>query len=171
MYSIFNVRYKTGRDYKVPLWIFFATVRLFSKFFFVPKGSPLRVFWCFATNWVFKKSKGSPLLQFWKLCAFWALDITPTLDVPVLFHLRYVKFELKRRGDRKKVTFQKSIHNTKKDHYLKQQSFSSFCVFFEGNGFGNFDWLHCTWRRLMKQSYWKIDSYFHIRRRHCTWKS
>ena len=64
VYSIFNVRYKTGRDYRVPLWIFFGTVRLFFEFSFVAKRSPLQVFWYFAANWSFKKPKGSPLSSF-----------------------------------------------------------------------------------------------------------
>ena len=54
VYSIFNVRYKTGR-----------TVRLFFRNFFnVPKGSPLGVFCYFATECVFINQKGSPLLHF-----------------------------------------------------------------------------------------------------------
>ena len=40
--------------------------------------------WDVTTNWIFKKPKGSPLLQFQKVWAFWALDMAPTLDVPVL---------------------------------------------------------------------------------------
>ena len=134
VYSIFNVRYKTGRDYRVEF--FSALCDFFSNFFFA-KRSPLQVFWYFAANWSFKKLKGSPLssfrhcetvskfsffvfskvfsekipnffyflLQFfdilqqtgfsksWKgppfykfknLALFWALDIAPTSDVPVL---------------------------------------------------------------------------------------
>ena len=32
-YSIFIVRYKTGRDYRVPLWVFFGPMRPFFEFF------------------------------------------------------------------------------------------------------------------------------------------
>ena len=91
-----------------PLWIFFGTVRLFfEKIFIVPKGSPLRVFSYFATECMLIHHKGSPLLHFsalcdffWKnfffknscffpknfFCAFWALDMAPTLDVLVLLY-------------------------------------------------------------------------------------
>ena len=69
-------------DYGVPLWIFFGPVRLFLNFFLSPKGPPSSVFDTFDTaSW-------SPLLQYLKK-AFWALDIAPTLDVPVLFHLKW----------------------------------------------------------------------------------
>ena len=62
IYSIFNVRYKTGRDYSAPFWFFFGTVRLF--WFFVSKGSPLQVFWYFADKGSFKKPKRTPLSSF-----------------------------------------------------------------------------------------------------------
>ena len=38
-----------------------------------------------------KKPEGSPLLQFQKVWAFWALVMASTLDVPVLFHIKYLK--------------------------------------------------------------------------------
>ena len=44
-------------------------------------------FWYFATDWIFKKLKGSPFYKFKNLALFWALDIAPTLDVPVLFKI------------------------------------------------------------------------------------
>ena len=85
-------------------------MRLFLRNYFnVPKGSPLRVFCYFATECVFINQKRSPLLHFsalcdifWKnfffrkiqvffpkklFCAFWALDIAPTWDVPVLLEI------------------------------------------------------------------------------------
>ena len=39
-YSIFIVRYQTGRDYRVPPLSFFGTVRLCFEFFLSPKGPP-----------------------------------------------------------------------------------------------------------------------------------
>ena len=40
----------------------------------------------------FQKTQRVPLLQFQKVWAFWALDMAPTLDVPVLFRLIIVSF-------------------------------------------------------------------------------
>ena len=65
VYSIFNVRYKTGRDYRVPPLNFFSALcDLFFEFSFVAKQSPLQVFWYFAANGSFKKPKGCPLSSF-----------------------------------------------------------------------------------------------------------
>ena len=65
VYSIFNVRYKTGRDYRVPPLNFFSALcDFFFEFSFVAKRSPLQIFWYFAANWSFKKPKGSPLSSF-----------------------------------------------------------------------------------------------------------
>ena len=65
VYSIFNVRYKTGRNYRVPPLNFFRhCATFFRNFFNVPKGSPLGVFCYFATECVFINQKGSPLLHF-----------------------------------------------------------------------------------------------------------
>ena len=47
--------------------------------------SPPSYFKIFSNKLDFKKPKESSLLRFLKLCAFWALDIAPILDVPVLF--------------------------------------------------------------------------------------
>ena len=57
--------------------------RIFEIFQCLRRVAP-QFFWYFATNWIFKKPKESSLLQFYKLCTFWALDMAPTLDVPVL---------------------------------------------------------------------------------------
>ena len=110
-YSIFIVRYKTGRDYRV--WVFFGTVRFFFLIFFVSKGppssflifysklkfqkaqkvSPFKFFGTMrlAQNSYFsfssKNPKGPPF-TFSKSLSFWALDMAPTLDVPVLFRLK-----------------------------------------------------------------------------------
>ena len=71
VYSIFNVRYKTGRDYRVPPLNFFRhCATFFFEFSFVAKRSPLQVFWYFAANWSFKKPKGSPLSSFSALWDF-----------------------------------------------------------------------------------------------------
>ena len=65
VYLIFNVRYKTGRNYRVPPLNFFRhCATFFRNFFNVPEGSPLGVFCYFATECVFINQKGSPLLHF-----------------------------------------------------------------------------------------------------------
>ena len=91
-----------------PLSIFFSALcDFFRNFFNVPKGFPLWVFCYFATECVFINQKGSPFYIFGTtrhfpkenffskissffpkkmFCAFWALDIAPTWDVPVLFN-------------------------------------------------------------------------------------
>ena len=47
-YSIFIVRYKTGRDYRVPLWSFFRHCATFFRNFLFPKGPPssFLIFYC-----------------------------------------------------------------------------------------------------------------------------
>ena len=65
VYSIFNVRYKTGRNYRVPPLNFFRhCATFFRNFFNVPKGSPLGVFCYFATECVFINQKGPPFYIF-----------------------------------------------------------------------------------------------------------
>ena len=88
-----------------PFRFFSAQCDFFSRFFNILKGSPLRVFCYFATECVFINQKGPPFTFFGTVrpfpkefffenfkffpkkmfCAFWALDIAPTWDVPVLF--------------------------------------------------------------------------------------
>ena len=104
-----------------PLWIFFRhCATFFRKFFNVSKESPFRVLWYFATEYMLIKPKGSPFyifqhyatfserkefkkFIFYKkiFCAFWALDIAPTLDVPVLF-----------------LFFRQTIHSSRMYHFL-----------------------------------------------------
>ena len=64
VYSIFNVKYKTGRDHRVPPLIFFGTVRLFYEFFLSPKGPPFKFFDILRQTEVSKSSKGPPFLVF-----------------------------------------------------------------------------------------------------------
>ena len=107
IFYFFKEIYKTGRAQRVPPLDFFRNcATFFRKFFNVPKGSPLWVFWYFATECLLINPEGSPLLHFSALCdffwkknffqkfqffpkkvfyAFWALDMAPTLDVLVLF--------------------------------------------------------------------------------------
>ena len=107
IFYFFKETYKTGRAQRVPPLDFFRNcATFFRKFFNVPKGSPLWVFWYFATECLLINPEGSPLLHFSALCdffwkkiffqkfhffskkvfyAFWALDMAPTLDVLVLF--------------------------------------------------------------------------------------
>ena len=65
------------------LWHCSKILDYFRKFFYCLQRVPLHFFSYFATNWSFKKPKGSPFYNF-KNCAFWALDIVPTLAVPGL---------------------------------------------------------------------------------------
>ena len=45
VYSIFNVRYKTGRDYRVPPFEFFSALcDFFSNFLLSPNGPPFKFF-------------------------------------------------------------------------------------------------------------------------------
>ena len=105
------IQARTGLKFTTPPFrFFFGTVRLFFEIFLMsPKGPPFEFFCYFATECVFINQKGSPLLHFstlcdifrkkffskissffpnFKFCAFWALDIAPTWDVPVLFFLK-----------------------------------------------------------------------------------
>ena len=70
VYSIFNVRYKTGRNYRVPPLNFFRHCATFFRIFFCRQTVPLQVFWYFAANWSSKKPKGSPLSSFSALWDF-----------------------------------------------------------------------------------------------------
>ena len=70
-FYFFNVTYKTGRASKVPPLDFFRhCATFFRKFFNVPKGSPLWVFWYFATECLLINPEGSPFLHFSALCDF-----------------------------------------------------------------------------------------------------
>ena len=147
VYSIFNVRYKTGRDYRVPPLNFFRHCATFFRIFFCgqtvppssffdilqqtevsksPKGPPSLVF---GTVRLFRNSHFSffrkffqkkfriflssiffdilqqtgfskswkgppPFYKFKNLALFWALDIAPTLDVPVLFCRNMMVFDI-----------------------------------------------------------------------------
>ena len=148
MYSIFNVRYETGRDYRVPPLNFFRhCATFFSNFLLSPNGPPFKFFDILQQTEVSKSPKGPPfqvfrhsetfkilifrffesfskkfpnflivsfnffdILQqtgFWKswkgtpfykfknLALCWALDIAPTLDVPVLFVITGLRFPKK----------------------------------------------------------------------------
>ena len=65
VYSIFNVRYKTGRNYRVPPLNFFRhCATFFRNFFNVPKGSPLGVFLLFCNRMCVYKSKRVPPFTF-----------------------------------------------------------------------------------------------------------
>ena len=64
VYSIFNVRYKTGRNYRVPPLNFFRhCATFFFEFSFVAKRSPFK-FFDILQRTGFKKPKGSPLSSF-----------------------------------------------------------------------------------------------------------
>ena len=58
--QFFNERYQTGRDYRVSLWFFFGTVRLFFEIFFVAKGSPFKFFDILQQTRFSKSRKGPP---------------------------------------------------------------------------------------------------------------
>ena len=95
---------------KVPFGFFWHCATFFRKFLNVPKGSPLRVFWYFATECMLINPEGFPFyifrhyatfferkkiqkFQFFfkMFCAFWALDMAPTLDVLLfLFETNFV---------------------------------------------------------------------------------
>ena len=107
IFYFFKDTYKTGRAQRVPPLDFFRNCEtFFRKFFNVPKGSPLWVFWYFATECLLINPEGSPFYIFRHYAtsferkiffenfnffpkkvfyAFWALDMAPTLDVLVLF--------------------------------------------------------------------------------------
>ena len=64
VYSIFNERYKTGRDYRVPpLNFFFGTVRLFS-IILSPKGPRFKFFDILQQTEISKSPKGLLFLVF-----------------------------------------------------------------------------------------------------------
>ena len=64
VYSIFNVKYKTGRDHRVPPLIFFRHCATFFRFFLSPKGPPFKFFDILRQTEVSKSSKGPPFLVF-----------------------------------------------------------------------------------------------------------
>ena len=71
IFYFFKETYKTGRAQRVPPLDFFRNcATFFRKFFNVPKGSPLWVFWYFATECLLINPEGSPLLHFLALCDF-----------------------------------------------------------------------------------------------------
>ena len=70
IFYFFKETYKTGRAQRVPPLDFFRNCATFRKFFNVPKGSPLWVFWYFATECLLINPEGSPLLHFSALCDF-----------------------------------------------------------------------------------------------------
>ena len=59
VYSIFNVRYKTGRDYSVPFEFLFGTMLLFSNFF-CRQMVPFKFFDILKQTEVSKSTKGPP---------------------------------------------------------------------------------------------------------------
>ena len=89
-FLMFCSKLKFQKAQKVPLSSFrhCETVSKFSFFvfpnFFIVS---FNFFWYFATDWFSKSWKGPPFYKFKNLALFWALDIAPTLDVPVLFLL------------------------------------------------------------------------------------
>ena len=65
VYSIFNVRYKTGRNYRVPPLNFFRhCATFFFEFSFVAKRSPFKFFDILQQTEVPKSPKGPPFLVF-----------------------------------------------------------------------------------------------------------
>ena len=65
VYSIFNVRYKTGRDYSVPPLNFFRhCATFFSNFLLSPNGPPFKFFDILQPTEVSKSPKGPPFLVF-----------------------------------------------------------------------------------------------------------
>ena len=65
VYSIFNVRYKTGRNYRVPPLNFFRhCATFFFEFSFVAKRSPFKFFDILQQTEVSKSPKGPPSLVF-----------------------------------------------------------------------------------------------------------
>ena len=65
VYSLFSVRYKTGRDYRVPpLHFFSALCDFFSKTFLSLKGPPFKFFEILQQTEVSKSPKGPPFLVF-----------------------------------------------------------------------------------------------------------
>ena len=64
VYSIFNVRYKTGRDYWVPPLNFFRHCDFLSNFLLSPNGPPFKFFDILQQTEVSKSPKGPPFLVF-----------------------------------------------------------------------------------------------------------
>ena len=64
VYSIFNERYETGRDYTVPPLNFFRHCATFFRIFFVAKGSPFKFFDILQQTEVSKSPNGLPFLLF-----------------------------------------------------------------------------------------------------------
>ena len=65
VYSIFNVRYKTGRDYRIPPLNFFRhCATSFSNFLLSPNGPPFMFFDNLQQTEVSKSPKGPPFLVF-----------------------------------------------------------------------------------------------------------
>ena len=64
VYSIFNVRYKTGRDYRVPPLNFFRYCATFFRIFFCRQTVPPSSFSIFCSKLVSKSPKGPPSLVF-----------------------------------------------------------------------------------------------------------
>ena len=94
--SIFIVRYKTGRDYRVPPLSFFGTVRLFFENFFCPQRVPLSSFLIFCNGMYVNKCRRVPLLHFSALCDFFErkkffknLNFFSNKNLLRIFSLRY----------------------------------------------------------------------------------
>ena len=51
---------------------------------------PFQFFWYFATAWIFRRNSPS-FSKFKNFALFWALDIAPTLYVPVSFSNKWIK--------------------------------------------------------------------------------
>ena len=65
VYSILNVRYKTGRDYRVPPLNFFRhSATFFSNFLLSPNGPPFKFFDILQQSEVSKSPNGPPFLVF-----------------------------------------------------------------------------------------------------------
>ena len=65
VYSIFNVRYKTGRDYRVPPLNFFRhCATFFSNFLLSPNSPPFKFFDILQQTEVSKSPIGAPFLVF-----------------------------------------------------------------------------------------------------------
>ena len=64
VYSIFNVRYKTGRDYRVPPLIFVRHCATFFRIFFCRQTVPPSSFLIFCSKLKFQKAQRVPLSSF-----------------------------------------------------------------------------------------------------------
>ena len=64
VYSIFNVRYKTGRDYRVPPLNFFRHCATFFRIFFCRQTVPPSSFLIFCSKLTFQKAQKVPLSSF-----------------------------------------------------------------------------------------------------------